>query len=434
MQFDIHTLHQLFLSSKGICTDSRKVQPGQIFFALKGENSDGNIHAANALDAGAARVVVDNPAVVSGDQYILVEDTLFTLQELARYHRQQISASVIGITGSNGKTTTKELILAVLAQKYRVVATQGNLNNHIGVPLTILRATSDTEILIVEMGANHPGEIAFLSQLADPEFGLITSIGEAHLEGFGSREGIRRAKSELYHYIYGRKSGCLIWNADDPVIEGLVKEFPVSELCSYGNAEQADVRGTPDLSGLFMQFCWHAPEGEVAVKTRLVGRYNFPNAMAAVAAGVLFEVPSVGIVQAIASYTPSNSRSQYLDTGKNRLVVDCYNANPSSMRAAVGHFSEGADSTSLLILGDMFELGAYARDEHTRLMRYVKDLGMDAMWIGEVFHALSDQGAGKAFRGVAEAAEWLKNNPLQGRSILLKGSRGVQLERLIPLL
>ena len=432
MQMNIPDLHQIFLASEGICTDSRQVQGRQIFFALRGENSDGNRFAANALEAGASWVVVDDPEVVTSDRYVLVDDALSTLQELARYHRQQISARVIGITGSNGKTTTKELMFAVLEKKYRVVATHGNLNNHIGVPLTILRAPLNTEILIVEMGANHPGEIAFLSQLADPEFGLITSIGEAHLEGFGSREGIRRAKGELYHYIYSRPSGCLIWNADDPVIEGLVNEFPASDLVSFGVSENAGVRGIPEHSGLFLQFKWYAPDGEVPIKTRLVGRYNFANAMAAVATGVLFGVPSPQIAEAVSDYSPANNRSQFLDTGRNQLVVDCYNANPSSMRAAISHFAEGADQSSLLILGDMFELGTYARDEHARLMGYVKELGLDALWIGEVFCELSEKTATQVFRNVTEAAEWLSFNPVNGRRILIKGSRGVQLEGLIP--
>lgn len=432
MQTDIPGLHQIVISSGGICTDSRKVLPGQVFFALKGENSDGNSFAANAIKAGASWVVVDDPDMVRGDQYILVNDVLAALQELAHYHRRQLGARVIGITGSNGKTTTKELIQAVLAKKYRVIATRGNLNNHIGVPLTILSASSETEILIVEMGANHPGEIAFLSQLADPEFGLITSIGEAHLEGFGSRDGIRKAKGELYHYIYGRPSGCLIWNADDPVIEGLVMDFPVSDLHSYGTAANADVRGIPDHTGLFLQFTWYAPAEEVTIITRLVGRYNFANAMAAVATGVLFGVPSYQIAEAISTYTPANNRSQFLDTGRNQLVIDCYNANPSSMRAAISHFAEGADHSSMLILGDMFELGTYAKDEHARLMGYVQELGLDALWIGEVFFGLSEKTADQVFRNVTEAAEWLSHNPVKGRSILIKGSRGVQLEGLIP--
>lgn len=426
-------LYPIWQSCSSVSTDSRNVACGSMFFALKGGSFNGNLFAADALEKGAAWVVVDDISVVNDDRYLLVEDTLTALQELAAFHRKQITATVIAITGSNGKTTTKELIQTVLSSKYSVVATAGNLNNHIGVPLTLLRATTDTQMLIVEMGANHPGEIADLCNIAEPDAGIITNIGVAHLEGFGSPEGVKKAKSELYHYILQHQGTYAFWNADDPVIAVLVKDMGVCGT-SYGASTDAVIRGVPEEAGLQLALSWCSESGLQPVKTHLVGGYNFPNVMAAIAVGSRFHVPDGDIVRALEQYVPANNRSQYIETPRNRIIVDCYNANPSSMKASVSHFISTRSPEPLLILGDMFELGEYAGEEHVQLLRWVLEQGIPVILVGEVFSSLAGAYGCRAFANVTDMIPWLLKEPLEGRSILLKGSRGVRIEQLLPYL
>jgi len=433
--FTSDEIYNLYLSHRTVTTDSRNVPDGAIFFALKGDHFDGNQFAAGALQAGAALVIADDPDVCTDERICLVNDVLATLQDIASLHRDRLKIPVIGITGSNGKTTTKELIYSVVSKKYKTIATLGNLNNHIGVPLTILRADEDTENLIVEMGANHKGEIALLSRIAKPTYAIITNIGIAHLEGFGSPEGVLVAKKELFDYLATVGSGTIIWNRDDDVIARLVESYPVRNY-SYGTRPDSDVPGKLPhvVPALYLNIEWDTPYGIRQIKTRLVGGYNFPNVMAAIAFGVLLDVSADDIVNAIETYQPANSRSEFRESGKNRIVVDCYNANPSSMVVAIENFNRISQGDRLLILGDMFELGDYAEKEHRKIIDYIKQLGIESILVGEVFSKIAPGSGIHAFRKAEEAIIELKSCPVMGREILIKGSRGVQLEKLLDYL
>ena len=407
-----------------------------MFFALKGEHLDGNSFAPNALANGAKYAIVDDPEVIDGSGYLLVDDTLAVLQAAARIHRKNINPVVIGITGSNGKTTTKELINAVVSEKYKTIATQGNLNNHIGVPMTILRATADTEVLIVEMGANHAGEIALLSEIADPSYGIITNIGKAHLEGFLSLDGVKAAKSELYKYLAGKPGTAIIYNVDDPVIKELLPGTPMRHI-SYGSSKGADIRGKLlDGANNFLYLEWHAGRDEdFSIETNLIGNYNFPNVMAAIATGTELGVEPEKVVSAISTYNPSNNRSQLMVTGNNRLIVDCYNANPASMGLAIGNFMNmQMPGKKLMILGDMFELGDYSDEEHLNLLESLSGIDCETILVGSCFHKHAQEYGFRSFPDVDTMAGWLSMNPVYGRQILLKASRGVRLEKLLPYL
>lgn len=432
----IHELYSRFLDCESVSIDSREVKAGSMFFALKGDNLDGNRFASHALSNGAKFAIVDDPGVIADSGYLLVEDTLSALQSLAQLHRKNISPLVIGITGSNGKTTTKELINAVVSEKYKTTATQGNLNNHIGVPMTILSAAEDAEVMIVEMGANHSGEIAMLSEIAKPSYGIITNIGKAHLEGFLSLDGVKAAKSELYKYLAGNAGSVILWNCDDPVIEELLPEGAL-RLVSYGINKKADVRGKLlALDHNFMSIKWLAGnDEEYIVKTNLVGNYNFPNVMAAIATGTELAVEPERIVSAITSYNPSNNRSQLMVTDRNRLIADCYNANPASIELAISNFMNmELPGQKLMILGDMFELGKYADEEHIRILQVLSGLECETILVGSCFHKHASQFGYLSFPDIAAMTEWIKQNPFYGRQILLKASRGVQLERILPYL
>jgi UDP-N-acetylmuramoyl-tripeptide--D-alanyl-D-alanine ligase len=428
-------IYNLFLQHRVVTTDSRNVPRGAIFFALKGERFDGNRYAASALHSGASLAIVDDPDVAGDERCCLVSDVLETLQEIASIHRSRLHIPVIGITGSNGKTTTKELIFSVLATKFNTIATSGNLNNHIGVPLTILRADKNTEVLIVEMGANHIGEIARLCAIARPDHAIITNIGIAHLEGFGSPEGIRIAKKELYDYVGSNGNGTIIWNTDDGVLASMVQQYQVRNF-SYGTLPEADVTGVAlhEQRSLYLSLNWHARGGVRAVTTWLVGDYNFPNVMAAIASGVLLGVGEDEIISAIEAYQPANSRSEFRETGQNRIVVDCYNANPSSMMVALENFTRISGGDQMLILGDMFELGEYADSEHRKIIDHVVKLGIETILIGEVFARIAGESGFTAFRTAEAAIGWMDTSPVLGKEILIKGSRGVQLEKLIKYL
>lgn len=409
-------LYELFLASKGVTTDSRKIVGGEMFFALRGDNFDGNLYAARALQQGAAVAVVDNPQVAEDERYVVVEDVLGTLQSLSRHHRRRLSARVLAITGTNGKTTTKELVAAVLSRRYRTYYTQGNLNNHIGVPLTLLSVPMDAEAVIVEMGASAQGEIALLASVAEPDYGLITNVGRAHLEGFGGEEGVRRGKGELYDWLLGR-DGLAIYREDDEVLSAMVAERKGLRTVGYGS----------DLAG--------------GISSRLVGDYNRFNIAAAVAVGEYFGVEREEIEAAIGGYIPSNNRSQSLTTARNLLTVDCYNANPSSMAVAVDAFGaaeRGGYAHKVMILGDMLELGDWSAKEHSSVLNRALATDVDmVLTVGENFRAVAlsvEDVRLESFGSAAELRPALEERAIADARILIKGSRGVGLERVLDLL
>jgi UDP-N-acetylmuramoyl-tripeptide--D-alanyl-D-alanine ligase len=425
MTITIEQLYANYLNAGSVASDTRKITPGCIFFALKGEKFNGNSFAAEALAKGASFSVVDDVAYAKGEQILLVDDTLKALQELARIHRDHLNIPVIGITGTNGKTTTKELINAVLSQKYKTTATTGNLNNHIGVPLTILSIAKYTDIAIIEMGANHEGEIAALCQIACPEFGIITNIGKAHLEGFGSYNGVIRAKSELYEFIR-ENGGQLFVNSDNELLTRLSDSIPA---ITYGAKAGAWSHGWQEEANPFARLQWDSPDGLLAVETKLIGAYNFENVMAAICIGQYFGVSSNEICEAINKYIPSNNRSQIIDTGKNHVIMDAYNANPTSMKAAILNFRSMKGGPKMVILGDMFELGKESRNEHTEMIRLIDEFNFDKVFlIGPKFGSVSFPIHFQAFNSAIEAIAWFEENPVKGYTILVKGSRGMHLE------
>lgn len=424
-------LYEAFVSSTGVSTDSRRIEPGAMFFALRGDNFDGNRFAAAALDSGAAwAVVAKDSGLPDGGQYIAVDDTLEALQVLARMHRSRFRIPVIGLTGTNGKTTTKELVCAVLSSRYSVTATAGNLNNHIGVPLTLLRITGRTEIAVIEMGANHPGEIAALASIALPDYGLITNVGKAHLEGFGSYEGVKRAKGELYDYLQ-RTGDTVFVNADDPVLCTMAAARPDLKVVRYGaEAAGAEILPmTPEEPYLRMKLS----SGET-VRTHLVGSYNAPNVMAAICVGQYFGVPFEDAAAAVETYSPSNLRSQLEKTDRNLLVLDTYNANPSSMKVSLNNFAASRFPHKVVILGDMLELGADSAAEHEKVMEAVAAMDCErAFFVGREF-ARAAQGCPAAsdsrfsfYENADLLHRTLEETPLSGCTVLLKGSNAVGL-------
>ena len=426
----IEELHRHFLQCSGACTDTRNITPGSMFFALKGPNFNANSFAAEALEKGSSFAVVDDPSVVKDDRLLLVSDVLSALQELARHHRRQFNIPVIGITGSNGKTTTKELIHAVLGSDRETLATSGNLNNHIGVPLTLLRLNEEHKIAIIEMGANKPGDIKELAEITEPTYGLITNIGKAHLEGFGGVDGVIRTKTELYNNIRER-NGTLFVNSDDAL---LMEKSEGIKRITYGTGDRAEWRGTTEAGGAFLSFAWeHDAKRSNKITTQLIGDYNLMNALAAVCIGSHFQVPKTAIESAIGSYSPGNNRSQFTNTGKNELILDAYNANPSSMKVALENFAAmKTDRKKLAILGDMLELGEAAESEHRAVVELTRSLSIDTHFVGPIFHAIV--GSEKSDRDVNDALSRLRNEPVKQRTILIKGSRGIKLETLVEVL
>lgn len=356
----IAQIHQLFLTYSTVCTDTRKITKDCIFFALKGDNFNGNKYAAEALQKGAAYVIVDEKEYATSDQFILVEDVLQTLQQLGKYHRKHCTAKVIGLTGSNGKTTTKELIKAVIQKKYKTIATVGNLNNHIGVPLTLLTIKEDTEIAIVEMGANHLKEIEFLSNLAEPDYGYITNFGKAHLEGFGSTEGVIQGKSELYHYLTTNQKHIFL-NADDPIQETKLGTYIKKIGFSTSNEQyyKIELLNADPFVTIKVK--------DSTITSNLVGAYNFTNCCAAILMGKYFNITLPDIKDAIESYIPENNRSQILEQNGHKIILDAYNANPTSMAAALDNFNGLKVARKIVFLGDMFELGNTAAEEHQEI-------------------------------------------------------------------
>jgi len=421
----LETLYSRFLECSGVCTDTRNVFKGGLFIALKGPNFNANAFAKEALEKGSRFVVVDDPDIVLDERFLLVQDGLSALQNLATHHRRHFTIPVIGITGTNGKTTTKELVHAVLNADRPTLATIGNLNNHIGVPLTLLRLTKEHRIAIIEMGANKVGDIAELTAIAEPTHGAITNVGKAHLEGFGSYEGVVTAKTEMYQYIQGH-AGSLFVNADDDL---LMAKSEGAERVTYGRDLKADTVGNTSGSGPFMEISFTGRDGSAfRARTRLIGDYNLHNALLAVAIGQHFNVPDQRIADALTAYVPSNNRSQFTDTGKNELILDAYNANPTSMKAALENFAAiRTDRQKLMILGDMRELGAESAQEHSTIVGLAEQLNLDAMFVGTEFEKVRKAG----YVNVQELLIALKERPITGKLILVKGSRGIKLETVV---
>lgn len=435
---DLINLYSLFLKYPNITTDSRNIVPGSFYFALRGDKFDGNLFAREALDKGAAFAVIDRSEYNNDNRIILVDDTLETLQQLALHHRRMFSVPVIAITGTNGKTTTKELIKAVLSTKYNTLATSGNLNNHIGVPLTLLSINTRTEIAVVEMGANHPLEIKFLCSLAEPTHGIITNIGKAHLEGFGGFQGVIKTKKELYDFLSENKK-TIFYNADNNLLNDLLE--PVhTEKISYGikagkHCQGTIISGDPFLTMEIKGLSGNHDDDAVRVNSNLAGVYNAENILAACCIGLHFGLNITMCAEAIAKYTPSNNRSQIKETKYNKLLLDCYNANPSSTEAALLDFSKVKAPSKTIILGDMLELGEDAVDEHTHMIEIVASIkDSDAIFVGDYYLQLAKFHNIKAFANVQELISWLKTHPIQNSYILIKGSRGIQLEKAAELL
>lgn len=418
-------LYTSYRKSTSISTDSREIIPGCIFFALKGERFNGNLFALNALEKGASFAVVDEEPETPDSRILLVDDTLKALQDLALLHRQKNPIPLIAITGTNGKTTTKELIAAVLSKKFNALCTEGNLNNHIGVPLTLLKVRNDTEIAVIEMGANHIGEIRELCRIALPNFGIITNIGRAHLDGFGGYQGVIRAKTEMYEHIR-KNDGTLFVNADDPL---LMEHSSGASRITYGKSEEADCTGIPLHDEAFAGVMIKSASGENRITSNLFGAYNFPNILAAVAIGMHFRIGFSDISSAIEEYQPRNNRSQLKKTGRNTVILDAYNANPDSMSAAIHNMAARSKENGMLILGDMLELGAESEQEHKKIIELIGQLGFtNVILTGPVFSSVYAGALFKTFRTSADALEYLQKNPPEGQFILIKGSRGIKME------
>ena len=429
-------LYEIFLQHPTVTTDSRHCPEGSIFFALRGESFDGNTFAAAALAAGCAYAVVDEHEYATDPRCLLVSDVLETLQQLAALHRRKWGHTILQITGTNGKTTTKELIAAVLGQKYRVLYTEGNQNNHIGVPLTLLRLRQEHEVAVIETGANHPGEIAALCRIVQPDCGLVTNVGRAHLQGFGSFEGVKRTKGELYDYLKSH-NGLVFINAFDDHLRIMAEDRGLNRMIPYVEGRVADCSHLITVQ-------WRADVDEPwhTIQTQLVGTYNIENIRAAATVGHWLGVEADKIDAAIGQYVPTNSRSQLQQTARNRLIVDTYNANPTSMAAALTNFTFFEASNKMLILGEMRELGEDSVAEHQRIIRQATEMvGADTIWlVGEAFSQAASTMEDRPrcdirfFRSVEEVKDALSATPLTGRTILIKGSNGTRLFELPALL
>jgi len=427
-------LYDLFLQHPVVTTDSRSCPEGSIFFALKGDNFNANAFAADALSKGCSYAVIDDESYATDQRFIVVPDVLTTLQELATRHRSSMPAKIIGITGSNGKTTTKELIAAVLKERYEVLYTQGNLNNHIGVPLTLLQLRPHHQLAIIEMGANHPGEIKLLSSIARPDFGIITNVGKAHLEGFGSLEGVKRTKAELYQFIADKGLAVFIHQGNPHLLEmaetaGIEEDKRIYYLLGTTD-DPASVYGEVISNNPLLKMSCNTGE-EFEVQTQLIGSYNAENVLAAVTIGQFFGLTNDEIRRGLEAYSPSNNRSQLTITAHNRLVVDAYNANPSSMQAAIQNFSLFDENARVLILGDMLELGNDSPTEHQAILQLLENKGFTQVYlVGNEFKSCKTDFP--RFANVTELQEHLTAHPLRNCLILIKGSRGIQLEKIIP--
>jgi len=431
---DIKELYKIYKDHPEVTIDSRVCPSGGLFFALRGTRTDGNRYAEDALRKGCAYAIVDDPKVVRGSGYILVKDTLKTLQGIAKEHRKHLNVPVLAITGSNGKTTTKELIMRILSRKYHVAGTIGNLNNHIGLPLSILKVRSDAEIVVLEMGANHPGEIAELCKIADPTYGIITNIGKAHLEGFVSVKQIIKTKTALYYYLR-KNGGTIFFHQNDAILKD--KLLPSDNLVSYGTNGQPDYLFADPRMNPYLSFLWKKTTGDKRVKTQLYGMYNFENVMAAITVGAYFGVEDDMILDAVNDYVPENMRSQIKQTGKNTVILDAYNANPTSMRYAIEEFAKQPAEKKALILGDMAELGEQSEVEHEKILQLVrnKDFSPENVFLaGEMFSRLSGHYKYLGFKTTRDLIDYLKKNTLRNYMILLKGSRLMKMEEVLSVI
>ena len=425
----IINLYDLLIHNPQITTDSRNCPKGSIFFALKGDKFDGNQYAGKALASGCVYAVIDNPDYYIGERTILVDNVLKTLQQLAHHHRKVLGLPIIGITGTNGKTTTKELLAAVLSTKFNLLYTEGNFNNHIGVPLTLLRLTHDHEMAVIEMGASHPGDIKELVDIVHPNYGIITNVGRAHLEGFGSFEGVIRTKGELYDYIR-RSKGKIFIKKENEYLQSIAKGI---EQITYGNGDDAFASGQVVSCDPFLVFNWKQQGKLHTVETHMIGSYNLDNVLAAVAVGRFFKIPAERISRAIAAYEPTNNRSQFKKTENNELIIDAYNANPSSMKVALDNFITMPVQPKAIILGDMRELGPTSDELHAEVVEQIKKGQFDKVFLcGEHFSKV-----GKEFSPFATTeamVEELRKQPLKGYHILIKGSHSMGLEKLADIL
>ena len=421
----IQDLHELFLKSSGVITDSRKIKSNSIFFSLKGANFNGNEFAESAIKKGAIYAVIDDKKYLANNEnYILVDNSLLTLQKLANFHRKKAKAKIIGITGSNGKTTTKDLISSVLKTHFKTCCTQGNLNNHIGVPLSLLEISSETEFAIIEMGANHIGEIELLSKIAEPDFGYITNFGKAHLEGFGSEQGVIKGKSELYEFLI-KSSGIIFYNSDDEKQKNLLKNYKKkfsfgkksSDLNYFVKTEKPNIIVLAD---------------NTIFKSSLFGNYNIPNIVSAISIGSFLGVPLEKIKKGISDYTSTNNRSQVINTTSNKIILDAYNANPSSMLLAIKSFEKSKLQNKILILGDMFELGKYENKFHQEVVDYCNNLDINRIYlVGKIFSKTNYSNKFISVNNYIELSDNKEFKEIKNSSLFIKGSRGVQLERII---
>lgn len=424
----IHELYSVYQKHPSVQTDTRKLKNGDIFFALKGDNFNGNQFAEKAISSGAAYAVIDEKAFEIPGRTILVDDVLKALQDLAKHHREQFKIPFIAITGSNGKTTTKELVHAVLSSKFRTYTTEGNLNNHIGIPLTILKIKPDAEMAVIEMGANHIGEIASYCVYAQPTHGLITNCGKAHLEGFGSLEGVRKGKGELFDHLRNLTHGFAFVNWDYDYLHEMSKG--ISGILKYGTVDDAHVIGHAGKSEPFLQVSISQGLNVPSIQTKLVGDYNLPNVLAAITIGVNFKIEDQKIADAIENYQPSNSRSQLIESGSNKIILDAYNANPSSMKLAIENFSKINSTKKVLILGAMAELGEDSVHEHGEIIELIKQNNWEkVVLVGGDF--LGIQHPFISFANSTQARDWWRSQNIHEAHVLIKGSRSMKMEDVI---
>ncbi len=426
---NIEQLYNIFLEHPAISTDTRKLTPDSLFFALKGEHFNGNKFAKQALDQGVAYAIIDEKEYVTGDKTILVDNTLECLQKLAAFHRSKLTIPVIGISGSNGKTTSKELIHTVLAEKFNVFSTQGNLNNHIGVPLSVLQITPSHEIAVIEMGANHVGEIQQLCTISQPNYGLITNVGKAHLEGFGNFENVIKAKTELYRYVE-QQDGLVFINFNNTTLKAHAHNI---RQYSYGTNQQANIHTTFIVANPYVKLYWE--DKKTIIESKLIGKYNFENILCALAVGDYFQVNAEQIKHAVEIYFPSNSRSEFIHKEDNTIILDAYNANPTSMIAALENFNLMQSTNKVVMLGDMLELGAYKKMEHEKIIEFLNNSNYNQVFlVGSNFYEANTRNDFLTFKSSQLLRDHLKAHPLHDALILVKGSRGTQMEHVLSAL
>ncbi len=424
---EINSIYQLFLKCRGVSTDSRKLESGNLYISLKGPNFNGNSFAKEALDKGASYAIVDEKEYAINDSYILVDDCLDTLQELATHHRRSSKAKILALTGSNGKTTSKELIYSVLKSKLNTIATTGNLNNHIGVPLTLLSIQAETQIAIVEMGANHLREIEMLCNMAEPDYGYITNFGKAHLEGFINLQGVIKGKSELYKYLMG-KSGLIFINNKDPkqieITNNYSNKFTFGETESNANYSVKTVNPKISMS-----------IEDVTINTNLFGEYNVENIASAICIGKYFGLSNLEIKKGVESYIPNNNRSQILEKGSNKIILDAYNANPTSMKLTLANFNEMDEKNKIVFVGDMYELGENSHEMHQDIVETIEKMNFDQSYLlGDLFSKTKFSSKIKAFSTLEDLNNSVKLKEISNATILIKGSRGMQLEKILDFL